>query len=253
MAFRLFFFVFILVSFSLLEVFFARKADSSGRGRKLSNILLLVVGTVCSQLFLKVSPLAVSSLASELGFGLFNLWSMAPWIEMILGVVFLDLVIYFQHRFFHYSDFFWKFHRVHHLDTFLDATTALRFHPIEIIFSLLIKTTVVFLMGVSVDTVLLFEIILSSMAIFNHANIQLPKRVEEYLQYFIVTPNFHVIHHHPDTDKHNSNYGFNLSIWDYIFRSYSRNESYDFKKFKCGLGGEKVDSLKGMLMIPFKK
>jgi len=251
--FRLIFFIFVLVSFSVLESYLTRRPNYLGSVRKVSNALLLVIGTVCSLLFFKVTPLAVSSFAKEQGIGLFNLWNISWWIEMLVGVVLLDFIIYWQHRYFHYSKFFWKFHRVHHLDSFLDASTALRFHPIEIVFSLLIKAGFVLLLGLSVNTVLLFEIILSSMAIFNHANIQLPVRVEELLRRFVVTPNFHVIHHHPDMDKHNSNYGFNLSIWDYLFKSYSEDKSYDFKKFDCGLEGEREDTLKGMLMSPFKK
>uniref|UniRef100_UPI003562BFD0 sterol desaturase family protein n=1 Tax=Halobacteriovorax sp. TaxID=2020862 RepID=UPI003562BFD0 len=230
-----------------------RKSNLYGNQRKLSNLLLLLTGTVLSQIFIKLSPVAVSIIASKQGIGLFNLLSVPLWVETLAGIIFLDFIIYWQHRYFHYSKFFWKFHRVHHLDAFLDATTALRFHPLEIIFSLLIKTFFVLLLGISVNTVLLFEIILSSMAIFNHANIQLPWKLENYLRYFIVTPNYHVIHHHPDMDKHNSNYGFNLSVWDYIFRSYSENKNYDFKTFECGLKSEREDSLKGMLMSPFKR
>ncbi|WP_290729633.1 sterol desaturase family protein [Halobacteriovorax sp. JY17] len=257
MSYRLLAFLSILFIFSFLELYLKRRDDPNPLGerwsRKLSNFLLLSVGALFSLLFIRVAPMASSEFASAHEIGILNWLKLPFFAEVIVGVIFLDLIIYFQHRAFHRFNFLWRFHKVHHVDNLLDSTTALRFHPIEILLSLFVKSLAILVLGVRGDVVLVFEFILSSMAIFNHANIQLPIFVEKYLKFFLVTPNFHVIHHHPEKEFHNSNFGFNLSFWDYIFKTSQSGLGIDFSNYKCGLEGEEENSLKGMLEIPFRK
>ena len=254
---RLLIFIFTLCFFSCFEVILGRRVDpnaSSERlGRKLSNILILVIGTIFSLLLIRLAPVASSNLASSYNFGLFNYFDAPAYLKTGVGIILLDLVIYFQHRAFHYFEFLWRFHRVHHLDNFLDATSALRFHPVEIVLSLFIKSLAVVLFGLSIETILIFEVILSSMAIFNHANLRLSSVVDYYLRFIVVTPNFHAIHHSPSFQCHNSNFGFNLSLWDYLFKTSRSVGDVDFSNYECGLGNKKENSLKGMLLIPFKR
>ena len=254
---RLLIFIFTICFFSCFEVILGRRVDPNASrerlGRKFSNILLLAIGTIFSLLLFRLSPVAASSFALSYKFGLLNLFDAPVYLKTGIGIILLDLVIYFQHRAFHYFDFLWRFHRVHHLDNFLDATSALRFHPVEILLSLFIKSLAVILFGLPIETILIFEVILSSMAIFNHANLRLSNTVDYYLRFIIVTPNFHAIHHNPSLQCHNSNFGFNLSIWDYLFMTSHSVGNVDFSNYECGLGNEKENSLKGMLLIPFKR
>lgn len=221
--------------------------------RRLSNIGLIVIGSLISTIFVRVSPIFVSNFAESKGLGLFNVASVPFYFRFVFSIIILDFFIYIQHRAFHYFNFFWKFHRIHHLDNILDATSALRFHPVEIVLSLLFKSLIVIIFGISAEAVMLFSVILSSMAIFNHANLQLPFGIDKLLSFIVVTPNFHVIHHHPDPNLHNSNFGFNLSLWDYLFKTYKKSKTDDFSNYECGLSDGEENSLKGMLFIPFKK
>ncbi len=240
----------------VLEVFLQRRNSSlvieKRIERKLSNIALICIGSGLSLLFMRVSPMAVSYFTSTHKFGLLNYFELSFFARIFLSILILDFFIYFQHRVFHSISFLWRFHKVHHLDKFLDATTALRFHPIEIIISLFLKSFIVLIFGINGDSVLLFSFVLSSMAIFNHSNIQLPWRLEKYFSKVIVTPNFHVVHHHPESSLHHSNFGFNLSLWDYIFKTFSSVSREDYSDYECGINGEEENSLKGMLAIPFK-
>ena len=143
-------------------------------------------------------------------------------LSLILGLIIFDLAIYLQHILVHKVDFLWCFHRVHHTDVDLDLTSALRFHPVEILFSLMYKILIILIFGLSVETVLIFEILLNFMAMFNHANIAIHPRCERVLRYFVVTPQMHIIHHSVERGESDRNYGFNLSIWDRLFKTYQK-------------------------------
>jgi sterol desaturase/sphingolipid hydroxylase (fatty acid hydroxylase superfamily) len=109
---------------------------------------------------------------------------------------------------------------MHHADLDFDVTTAIRFHPVEIIFSLVIKMLVILVIGASIFAVLLFEVLLNATSLFNHANIRIPKNVDKLLRIFIVTPDMHRVHHSIIRKETDSNFGFNLPWWDYIFKTY---------------------------------
>jgi sterol desaturase/sphingolipid hydroxylase (fatty acid hydroxylase superfamily) len=169
----------------------------------------------------------------------------------------LDCLIYWQHRVFHLVPLLWRLHRVHHADPHLDASTGLRFHPIEIALSLLVKTAGILLLGVPVEAVLLFEIILNASSIFNHSNIKLPDWLEWPLRKLIVTQAMHRIHHSQVVKETNSNFGFNLSVWDRLFGSYRQQakagddglilglKEYSSEASNTGIGT--------VLMMPFRK
>jgi sterol desaturase/sphingolipid hydroxylase (fatty acid hydroxylase superfamily) len=151
--------------------------------------------------------------AEAQGAGLLRLPDLQYWLAVLAGVVVLDLAIYLQHLLFHAVPALWRLHRVHHADPDFDVTTALRFHPVEILLSMFIKAAVIFAFGPPVLAVLIFEVVLNGASVFNHANVRLPARIERILRWLVVTPDMHRVHHSTDMRETNSNYGFNLSIW----------------------------------------
>jgi len=149
----------------------------------------------------------------------------------------------------------WRLHRMHHTELGLDVTTANRFHPIEIIISMLIKMGFVLILGVPVVAVILFEILLNGLALFNHSNIKLPASLEKILRIFIITPEIHWIHHSEIAVETNSNYGFNLCIWDKIFGTYTSKPILAFDEMHQGLsefGLEKPLDIIELIISPFK-
>jgi sterol desaturase/sphingolipid hydroxylase (fatty acid hydroxylase superfamily) len=142
------------------------------------------------------------------------------WLAILLAVAFLDFAVYAQHVLFHHVPWLWRLHRMHHADLEFDVTTALRFHPLEIMLSMLIKMAVVSLLGASAIAVVIFEVLLNATAMFNHANLRLSDPVDRSLRLAIVTPDMHRVHHSVRREETNSNYGFNLSIWDRLFGTY---------------------------------
>ncbi|SES64863.1 sterol desaturase family protein [Oceanicella actignis] len=158
--------------------------------------------------------------AQAMGWGLFNALDWAPWLEALICIAALDFAIWFQHLLSHKIPILWRVHRVHHADRDVDVTTAIRFHPIEIALSMLFKIGLVYALGAPALAVILFEILLNGCAMFNHANISLPARIEAALRWLLVTPDMHRIHHSVRREETDSNYGFNLSWWDRLFGTY---------------------------------
>ena len=151
---------------------------------------------------------------------MFNLVAWSYWIEVVVSVIVLDMAIYFQHRLFHGVPMLWRLHRMHHADLDVDATTGNRFHPIEIVLSMVIKFGVIALIGTPLLAVLLFEVLLNATSLFNHANIRVARWLEPVLRWLVVTPDMHRVHHSIHRDETDSNFGFNLPWWDRIFRTY---------------------------------
>ena len=158
--------------------------------------------------------------AQSKGWGLFNVVGWPTWIEVILVILILDFAIWAQHLITHKVPLLWRLHQVHHADVDMDVTTAIRFHPVEIALSMLLKIGLVYLLGPAVLAIILFEIILNGTAMFNHANIRLPLAVDAAVRRVLVTPDMHRVHHSVLRHEHDSNYGFSLSIWDQIFGTY---------------------------------
>jgi len=187
--------------------------------------------------------------------GLLNLIELPQWLAMLVTLLVLDVVIYFQHRLAHIWKPLWRLHQVHHTDIDFDATTAVRFHPLEIVISLIIKVGIVVALGANPLAVIAFEIILNGSATFNHSNIKLPLKLDKILRCFIVTPDMHRIHHSCIRAERDSNYGFSISLWDRIFGSYTANSQQPQEEMLLGLNAyrkaEQVSFLQSLL-LPFK-
>ena len=153
----------------------------------------------------------------------------------VIGFILLDLLVYAQHVVFHKVPVLWRLHRMHHSDTELDVTSGFRFHPVEIVLSLGLKIAAIVLLGVPPLAVLVFEIVLNGMALYNHSNVRLPERAERVLRWFVVTPEMHIIHHSTTRRETDSNYGFNLALWDRLFGTYSHRPAAGYEGMVVGL------------------
>ncbi|MBD3763224.1 MAG: sterol desaturase family protein [Rhodobacterales bacterium] len=212
---RLTAFLGVLAAMALWEVAAPRRRQEIPRVLRWTNILaLVVVDTAILRLTFPILAVGLAVLGQERGWGLFNNLDVVPWVAIVVSMLLLDLVIYLQNVMFHAVPGLWRLHRMHHADLEFDATTGLRFHPVAIVISMGLKLAVVAALGPSAVAVLLFEVILNATALFNHANIALPQRVDRVLRLFVVTPDMHRVHHSVDPRETNSNYGFNLPWWD---------------------------------------
>ncbi len=203
--------------------------------RWLTNMGLVILGGFTLRVMVPILAVGVAAWAALKPFGLFNLVQLPLVLEWVLAIVLLDMLIYAQHVASHKIPFLWRLHKVHHADRDIDVTTGARFHPLEIVLSMLFKLLCVALLGASVVAVILFEIILNASAMFNHANLALPKWLDAPLRKFIVTPDFHRVHHSVVPKETDSNYGFFLSIWDRLFRTYTPQPSAGHSDMVIGL------------------
>jgi len=224
-----------------------------GWRRSATNIALVVIDTA----ILRVAfPLLAFDLATRLdaaGGGL--LQSLPPAPAIIAGVLLLDVAVYWQHRVLHILPFLWRLHRVHHADVEFDVTTAVRFHPLEIVLSMAIKLGLIAVLGIPALAVLIFELALSAGSLFTHANIALPPRIDRAVRWVFVTPDMHRIHHSVHTDETDSNFGFHLSFWDRIFGSYRDYPRDDQTTMTIGLHEFRDDrdqTLWSLLLNPFR-
>jgi sterol desaturase/sphingolipid hydroxylase (fatty acid hydroxylase superfamily) len=184
------------------------------------NLGLVAVSSLLARLLIPLMPVGAAMLAAERGWGVLNALAPPPWIAGLLAFVLLDLAIYWQHRLFHAVPLLWRLHRVHHADLEFDVSTGLRFHPVEILLSLLIKVGVVMALGAPALAVLAFEIVLNATSMFTHVNVALPAPLDRALRRVIVTPAMHRVHHSVVDAEHDSNFGFNFAFWDRLFASY---------------------------------
>ncbi len=217
-AIRLAVFAGVLLAMLLWERLAPRRVSAPGLGvRRLNNLAIVAVDTLLVRLAFPVLAVAMAALAQDRGIGLFNAVTMPAWIAVAVSVLLLDLVIYWQHRLFHVVPWLWRLHRMHHADPDFDTTTALRFHPLEIMVSMLIKLAAVLAIGAPPLAVLVFEIVLNASAMFNHGNVAMPAALDRALRRIIVTPDLHRVHHSVHGAEMNHNFGFNLSLWDRWF------------------------------------
>jgi sterol desaturase/sphingolipid hydroxylase (fatty acid hydroxylase superfamily) len=173
-----------------------------------------------------------------------------PWgVKFILGLLILDLVIYWQHRFFHQIPLLWRVHRMHHSDNEFDTSTALRFHPIEALISLLNRLLIIYFFGISFFCLVVFESLLNFSAMFNHSNFRLPEEIENLLRRYIITPDLHRIHHSLDIKDYNSNFGFSVTLWDWLFKSYKSKSRLDFKTSNIGALGFQNESKQKLVSL----
>ena len=185
-----------------------------------NNLALVVIDTVLVRLAFPVAAVGVALVMEERGWGLLNFWALPVWLEVVLSVLVLDLAIYLQHVMFHAVPALWRLHRMHHADLEFDVTTGLRFHPVEILLSMVVKLAVVAALGPPAIAVLIFEVLLNATALFNHSNVRLPVGIDRVLRLVVVTPDMHRVHHSILPRETNSNFGFNLPWWDRLLGTY---------------------------------
>ncbi len=219
-----------------------------------TNLGLSVAGAVLVRFALPAAAMGVALWCEVKEIGLFNQFDAPVALSLPLSLLALDLLIYAQHAAFHYVPLFWRMHRVHHADPEIDVTTAVRFHPLEILASMGIKMAAVAALGVPPVAVLIFEVALNAMAMFNHSNVKLPPRIERSLRSVIVTPDMHRIHHSVRRDEHDMNFGFNLSLWDRAFSTYRESPQGGAENLRIGLDaykGAEPTRLFWSLALPF--
>ncbi len=228
------------------------------RGRWITNWAILLTDAAVLRVMAIVLPLLAVGAALDAqarGWGLFNLTGWPVLVEFCLAVLIFDFAIWAQHLVTHKIPLLWRIHRVHHADLDMDVTTAIRFHPVEIALSMLIKIGLVYLMGPSVAAVIAFEVLLNGTALFNHANLRLPHGLDAALRRVLVTPDMHRVHHSIERIEHDSNYGFALSIWDRIFGTYRAQPSAGHDAMTVGLKWQdkRPSRLGWSLLLPFSR
>ncbi len=256
-ALRLAVFATVLVVMGLLETAFPRRKRSFERPmRWFTNLGMVVISSIAIRLiFPSAAAIGVALWATANGYGLFGLVDWPFWLEALLTVILLDMAIYWQHVASHKIPVLWLVHRVHHADPDIDATTGVRFHPIEIVLSMVYKMLVVILLGGPAAAVFIFEVVLNGSALFNHANMKLPLFLDKIIRAVFVTPDMHRVHHSVIREETDSNYGFNLSVWDRMFGSYTDQPREGHGKMEIGLPQYRDGSPRFMgwsLLFPFK-
>jgi sterol desaturase/sphingolipid hydroxylase (fatty acid hydroxylase superfamily) len=250
-----FFAMFVLVA--LWELVQPRRVLTVSKARRWANNLgLSALNTLLLRLLFPTAAVGVAALAAGKGWGLLHYFSVPLPVAIPLAVLALDFLIWLQHVVFHAVPALWRLHRVHHADLDYDLTTGSRFHPIEMGLSMLLKMAAILLLGASVTSVVVFEILLSAGALFNHGNIRLPAALDRVLRWFIVTPDMHRVHHSVEDDETNSNFGFSVSLWDRIMGTYRAQARAGQLGMTIGIRNHtepsEVVALPGLLRMPFK-
>lgn len=218
---RLVLFLGIFAAMAAWEALAPRRARSYGRLQRWpSNIGIVALNTLLLRVVFPVAAIEFAASVHGAGQGLLGLLALPYLLEFLIAIAVLDFAIYLQHVMFHAVPLFWRLHRMHHQDLDFDVTTGARFHPVEILLSMAIKFMVIAALGPSAAAVLVFEALLNGMSMFNHANAKIPLGLDRVLRRFVVTPDMHRVHHSIVPNETNSNFGFNLSVWDRLFGTY---------------------------------
>lgn len=222
-----------------------------------ANFGIVLLNGLLLRLLFPAAAVGTALLAEARGWGILHHYAVSGWVAVTAGIVLLDLVIYMQHVLFHAVPALWRVHRMHHADLDIDVTTGARFHPFEMVLSMLIKFAVIAALGVPPAGVLLFEILLNASSMFNHANVHLSARLDRVLRIFVVTPDMHRVHHSIERDETDSNFGFNLSLWDRLFGTYRAQPRAGHEAMRIGIPDfrdrAQCAGLPGMLAIPFRR
>lgn len=200
-----------------------------------NNLALVVLDTVILRLSFPILAVGLAVYAEDRGWGLLNAVEMPVWLAIVVSLLVLDLAIYLQHVMFHAVPGLWRLHRMHHADLEFDTTTGLRFHPVEILLSMVVKLAVVAALGPPAVAVLLFEVVLNATSLFNHANVHLPRAIDRVLRWIVVTPDMHRVHHSVIPAETNSNFGFNLPWWDRLLGTYRAQPSAGHQDMTIGI------------------
>ena len=242
---------------AIWEMMAARRELTVTKGRRwIANLGLILVDTITVRLLFPVAAVGVALAAESFRWGLFHTLNTPYWLAVPLAIVLLDFAIYLQHVMFHAVPVLWRLHLVHHADVDFDVTTGIRFHPIEIVLSMLIKLSVVAVLGPPVLAVVIFEVVLNALAMFNHGNVRMPAGMDRLLRWIIVTPDMHRIHHSADETEYTTNFGFNLSCWDRLLGTYMDKPEKGHVGMTIGLQNFRDanwQTLPRMLLMPFNK
>jgi len=254
---RLSFFGGVLLLMAVWELISPRRSLTVRKTpRWASNLGLVVLNMALSRMLIPITAVGAALISEKHGWGLLHHVAWPPWVELTLAVLLLDLANYWQHVLFHAIPVLWRLHLVHHADLDFDVTTGLRFHTLEILISAGLKIFIVALLGPSAMAVIVFEVLLNAMAMFNHSNVRIAVGLDQFLRAFVVTPDMHRVHHSVDRAETNSNFGFNLPWWDILFRTYRSQPAEGHENMTIGLpqirNEEQADRLTSMLMLPFQ-
>lgn len=246
-----------LIVFAILAIFEAlaprRRLSVPKIQRWRINLSIIALNPLSVALVFPFLPIGLALFTSEQGWGLLNQWALPYWLKIIIGFIVLDLVIYMHHVLHHTLPTLWRLHMMHHADLDFDLTTGLRFHPIEVIISTVIKLAAVAALGVPPIAVLAFEVALNVTSMFNHSNIIIPGKVDRLLRLLVVTPDMHRVHHSVIIKETNSNFGFNLPWWDRLFSTYKDQPHKGHTDMVIGLSqfrDQRKLSLPRLLILP---
>ncbi|MBI2470804.1 MAG: sterol desaturase family protein [Planctomycetes bacterium] len=253
---RLSFFFGILAVMALWELAAPRRRLTVSKVfRWINNLGVVFLNSFLLRFAFPTAAVGVAVFALEHGWGVLNHFRLPYWAAVVLSVIVLDFIIYLQHVMFHAVPVFWRIHRMHHADLDFDVTTGIRFHPIEIILSMFIKSAGVVVLGPPVLGVIIFEVALNATSMFNHSNVRILRGVDRILRWFVVTPDMHRVHHSTEEHETNSNFGFNLPWWDRLLGTYRAQPRMGHEGMTIGLEDfrdkKRCIMLPGMLSIPF--
>ena len=220
------------------------------------NVGVVVIDTLLLRIVFPTAAVGLALVAEANGWGLLNLVAAPQWLAILVAVVVLDLIVYAQHVLFHAVPVLWRVHRMHHADLDIDVTTGIRFHPVEILLSMVIKLSAVVALGTPALGVMIFEVLLNATSMFSHSNIRLPAALDGHLRRILVTPDMHRVHHSIVARETNSNFGFNLPWWDRLFGTYRAQPEAGHNGMTIGLSQFRDPGelrLDRMLMQPLRR
>jgi sterol desaturase/sphingolipid hydroxylase (fatty acid hydroxylase superfamily) len=254
---RLGFFFGVFLVMAVWEIAAPCRRLRTEKGRRwVANLGILFLGALVTRALFPAAAVGMALLAAERGWGLLNNFEPAPAVSIVVSMLVLDLVIYLQHVMFHAVPALWRLHLVHHADVDFDVTTGLRFHPVEIVLSMLIKLAAVAALGPPAVAVLIFEVVLNATAIFNHGNVNMASSVDRRLRWIVVTPDMHRVHHSVISIETNSNFGFNLPWWDRLLGTYRDQPVDGHESMTIGvdrLQDRRRQNLLWLLALPFTR
>lgn len=249
-----------LIVMAMAEALWPRRPGMARGQRWPRNAALVMVDTLAVRVLAwalpAFLPVAAAVLAAENGWGLLPMLGVGDWAAFWITLILFDLAIYAQHVAVHHIPLLWRLHRVHHSDLAIDTTTGVRFHPLEILLSIAIKVGLVLALGAPAAAVVVFEVVLNATSLFNHANLRLPLWLDATLRRVLVTPDMHRVHHSVYRDETDSNFGFNLSIWDRLFGTYCAQPRDGHDAMAIGVGDYRDPQklrLIDLLVQPFRK
>jgi len=255
-AIRLAFFFGVFAIVGLWELLAPRRALTVSKAvRWLNNLGIVFFNSFLLRLIFPAAAVGMATFATQQGWGVLNYYSLNFGLAVVLSVIAMDFIIYLQHVMVHAVPALWRLHRVHHADLDFDVTTGARFHPIEIILSMLIKFATIIVLGPPVLAVVIFEVLLNATAMFNHGNVRIPRSIDRVLRWVVVTPDMHRVHHSVEDDETNSNFGFSLPWWDRLFGTYRNQPRGGHEQMTIGIRTFRESKwcswLPGMFALPF--